>query len=127
MRFLHKAALATMIALAPCAASANTFFCQMSTMGASGNWIPDTFSVVFYGEGAVINFGQSAFQGQVVRNNTAGFTLVTTIETSSNTNQSARMRYSITYNTRTTVVRVRAQPLGYPNSFSGRGNCAQQS
>ena len=126
MTFLRKFALTTLIAMAPVAASANTYVCQMSTTGQARGWIPTAFSVTFHGQAAVVNFGQTALQGRVARNNASGFTITASVEASSRTGQAATIQYSISYNARTTVARVRAQPLGYGNNFSARGNCAQQ-
>ncbi|ABD55105.1 hypothetical protein [Jannaschia sp. CCS1] len=126
MRFLRFAGLATSLCLGAFAAHAESYACQMTTMGQSGGWVPEQFQVTLSGQEAMIFTPRGDIAGRIARYNASGFSVVASQQIS-NAGQHGTLNYRLTYNSRTNVARVRVTPLGYANNFSARGSCVRQS
>jgi opacity protein-like surface antigen len=117
---------------ASAAAAQERYVCEFNQAGNAGGWIPQQVGIDLdraagIGRVALPVEGEwEWFEGRIDRLNAQQFVLLVSRTTSDRTNQQATMNYRFVYRFGNRSMRATATPLGYANSFTARGACAQQ-
>ena len=122
-RRLGAVAVAAALAL-PGTAFAQEYYCTLSSQ--TDGWVPREFSISYIGSNAVVShgWGNSVESHQVpIRGNNTQRRVSYSIQTSGFGANQATIAFRLTHNVATGGLRVRLNPIEYPNTASGIGAC----
>ncbi|PHQ95296.1 MAG: hypothetical protein COB39_13120 [Marinosulfonomonas sp.] len=131
---MKKVILATLFAgvFVSTTATAETYICEITRV-AKGAWIPRSLAIshdektgrVLVNDDLIIRYKSKPIEGAVSAENDKRITFTWILPSIRNSGGQSTLRFNFraSYLKRTGKVVVTSQPAGYPNTFTGRGQC----